>query len=331
MSEGLTANARARESFRDYRSSQQASDEDERAEICRKLGCPAGVVHVLTGLEGRTLRKLQRDFGVSITLAPFNPGQSTTVTVTGEASLVEVACAQLANYIQCPNELEAETRKHFAQEVHVFVDYSNIFISAQQGSAGISFINPQTLKDRVVNERTPLTLKVAGSVGTDAQAEHCRRNWERAGFQQHFVVRQAGQGERELSIDEKIVGEAYQELAKDFPRQQTLIILTGDGAENHGWGSFKSVVQRAMLKGWKVELWCWSNTVSPVYRTFAKTYPGNFNLYQLDIHRREIMIQRGGGRQSPHLASRRGRNNSFRGRVRGRHFGSLGVLTAGSR
>jgi len=282
------------------------SDEDESAEISRNVGVPTNAVDVLIGFEGRTCRKLQRDYGVSITVAPCNPGLSATVTVTGIANLVKVACAQLEKFVQNPAEFEAETRKHFEQEVHVFVDYSNISISAR-GSSGTGFLSPLALKDRVVNERTSLTLKVVGSVGTNSQAEHCRREWGAAGFQHHFVVRQAGQGERELSIDEKIVGEAYQELAKDFSRQQTLIILTGDGAENHGWGSFKSVVQRAMLKGWKVELWCWSSSVSNVYRKFAQVYPGNFNLYQLDIYRHEIMIEDRSSRNSLHPARRRGR------------------------
>ena len=194
----------------------------------------------LIGSGGRTLRKLQRDLGVTIRVTSQGPGQPATFTVTGMRHPVMVASEELQRNSANVDDLLSRMGQHFEQEVHCFVDYSNIYIAAQSsrqpGNRQSAFLNAKALKDRVVDERTARKLVVVGSLGSEEQAERCRQEWTSAGFQHvHFVARPAGMGEADLAIDDKIVSEALLSVARDYPKPQKLVILTGDGNDNHGW------------------------------------------------------------------------------------------------
>ena len=57
----------------------------------------------------------------------------------------------------------------------------------------------------------------------------------------------------------------------------------GDGNNNERRGtSFPEVVEQALLRGWRVELWSWKSSLSAVYTQYSSTYPTHFSLCLLD-------------------------------------------------
>ena len=111
-------------------------------------------------------------------------------------------------------------------------------------------------------------------------------------------------------------------LLREFPRPQTLVLLTGDGNGNGGRQSFAEVVQQALLRSnVNVEVWCWKKACSRRYLDFERSYSstGRFSLIYLDAYLTDLcgvtgkcaaVVPTGGGHSCREGGSHGGRGGS---------------------
>ncbi|OBT54793.1 hypothetical protein VE04_04136 [Pseudogymnoascus sp. 24MN13] len=75
----------------------------------------------------------------------------------------------------------------------------------------------------------------------------------------------------------------------DYP--STMVVATGDAAVAEYSSGFLRNVERALERGWKVELVAWKRSISYAYRdkAFAKKWAGQFTIVELDDFQEELL------------------------------------------
>ncbi|RDW67966.1 hypothetical protein BP6252_09362 [Coleophoma cylindrospora] len=81
------------------------------------------------------------------------------------------------------------------------------------------------------------------------------------------------------------------ESVVDCEEPSVIVLATGDGAEAEFSGGFFRMVERALNKGWKVELVAWRDTLSLLYKKkkFLEKWPGQFMIIKLDDFSEELL------------------------------------------
>lgn len=82
------------------------------------------------------------------------------------------------------------------------------------------------------------------------------------------------------------------ESVVDFEETPTTIVLaTGDAAQAEYSDGFMKMVERALIKGWKVEVVSWSKNISQMYRrpAFTKLWGDKFRIIELDDYAEELL------------------------------------------
>jgi hypothetical protein len=93
----------------------------------------------------------------------------------------------------------------------------------------------------------------------------------------------------EVFVDDGLIAQILMSiLSAHTPR--TLVLLTGDGNDNHGRASFFTTVTTALQHNWKVEVWAWRSSVSKRYKDLELSYAdtGRYQLNYLDSWRDEV-------------------------------------------
>ena len=87
----------------------------------------------------------------------------------------------------------------------------------------------------------------------------------------------------EQGVDE-ILHLKMMESVVDATEPSTMVLATGDAAEAEFSGGFMRMVERALGKGWKVELACWKHNMSAAYRSheFRHQWGARFRVVELD-------------------------------------------------
>ncbi|KAG8529382.1 uncharacterized protein KY384_006018 [Bacidia gigantensis] len=87
----------------------------------------------------------------------------------------------------------------------------------------------------------------------------------------------------EQAVDE-ILHLKMMESVVDAREPATMVLATGDAAEAEYSGGFLKMIERALGKGWKVELVCWKQNMSSAYRKydFRQAWGDNFKVIELD-------------------------------------------------
>ena len=189
------------------------------------------------------------------------------------------------------------------EAVFIFVDNSNIFISAQfrdkeeGGDRDLAVrLSVPSLCDVARLGRQPKTQFVAGSHSRPAPPSW-QASYENEGFK--VYVEQRRPRGNEQGVDDALHAQAMDALGKDFGAgrlSQTLILMTGDGNDNHERVSFPSVVVQAMKVNadrgesgrdplWKVEIVCWERALSGRLRDLRDQYPEFISIRFLDMYR----------------------------------------------
>jgi hypothetical protein len=77
----------------------------------------------------------------------------------------------------------------------------------------------------------------------------------------------------------------------DAHKPSTIVLASGDAAEAEYSGGFLKNVERALIKGWKVELVAWSTGLSHEYlsREFLRRWKGRFEVVSLDDFSEELL------------------------------------------
>ena len=120
--------------------------------------------------------------------------------------------------------------------------------------------------------------------------------WEQAGFRTKVCPRDANN--REDIVDDVLQNQINRTLLHSAPA--TLVLATGDGNANGGWGSFPEAVQLAAERGWKVEVWSWRACCSREFARLAAQYPASVRLMDFDTHADEILYRASDRSAGPH-------------------------------
>lgn len=77
----------------------------------------------------------------------------------------------------------------------------------------------------------------------------------------------------------------------DTDQPSTIVLASGDAAEAEFSGGFLKCVERALLKGWKVEVLAWRSGISNEYYAadFMKRWVGKFAVIELDDFCEEML------------------------------------------
>lgn len=81
------------------------------------------------------------------------------------------------------------------------------------------------------------------------------------------------------------------ESVVDAEQPSTIVLATGDAAEAEYSDGFMAMVERALKKGWKVELLSWSKNISFAYRKkeFQSKWAGKFKIIELDDYTEDLL------------------------------------------
>lgn len=94
----------------------------------------------------------------------------------------------------------------------------------------------------------------------------------------------------EQGVDE-ILHMKLLETLLDFQKPSTIVLATGDGAEAEYSAGFFTNVEKALLRGWKVEIVAWKNGLSHLYRSksFLQRWRKQFDIILLDDFSEELL------------------------------------------
>ena len=94
----------------------------------------------------------------------------------------------------------------------------------------------------------------------------------------------------EQGVDEILQMKLLESLV-DTRKPSTIVLASGDAAEAEYSGGFLKNVERALAKGWKVELVAWSTGLSYEYlsREFLRRWKGRFEIVLLDDFIEELL------------------------------------------
>jgi len=93
----------------------------------------------------------------------------------------------------------------------------------------------------------------------------------------------------EQAVDELLQMKMLESLLDNEPG--TMVLASGDAAEAEYSGGFLKTVERALKKGWNVEVVAWKNGLSSEYRSasFLKKWEGRFTAIELDDFSEEML------------------------------------------
>jgi len=92
----------------------------------------------------------------------------------------------------------------------------------------------------------------------------------------------------EQAVDEILHMKLLESLV-DTEEPSTIVLASGDAAEAEYSGGFLKNVERALLKGWNVEIVSWKKGLGMAYRQLVKKWKGKFMIIELDEFSEELL------------------------------------------
>ncbi len=92
-------------------------------------------------------------------------------------------------------------------------------------------------------------------------------------------------------------------LLLDVDPPETLVLATGDGRLSQFGTGFGAQAERALKRGWKVEVWSWAEQLSGVYGRLQTQYPGKLRIHELDPFYYSITFVQAGTYVPPAVAA----------------------------
>jgi hypothetical protein len=183
---------------------------------------------------------------------------------------------------------------------HIFVDNSNIYGGAQRAAATIEpavhwlSIRVQ-LRNlfRLIEGDDVATRTLAGSVPPGNEAL-----WQTArdlGYDTDLLQRVEQDDGRlgEQAVDEMLHLKMANAILDHEP-PQTLVIASGDGLTSKWATSFPGQAERALKRGWNVEVWSWMGQLTGQYQRLCREYPGRVIVKVLDPYYRSLTFVKPG-------------------------------------
>jgi hypothetical protein len=178
---------------------------------------------------------------------------------------------------------------------HVFIDNSNIFHGAKHAAANSEKhvpscavrINFKNLVALIEGGQVIGTRVLAGSVppGNDALWRYAQELSYDTDLLQRVETedgRFAEQGVDEL-LHLKIAN-----VLLDADDAEVLVLATGDGRLSGYNTSFPLQAQRALKRGWRVEVWSWREGLSNAFSSLADAHPDRLRVHTLNRFYRSL-------------------------------------------
>ncbi len=184
---------------------------------------------------------------------------------------------------------------------HVFIDNSNIIWGAQRASATIEpgavwlavRIYWRNLFALVEHPGRVVTRVLAGSIppGNEQLWVYAQRE----GYDTKLLKKVKSDDGRlgEQAVDEMLILQISHVLL-DFDPPQTLVLVTGDGKETEFGNSFSREVERALKRGWEVEVWSWKDQLSARFARARSPTGRQPKICHLDPHWSQITFTQAG-------------------------------------
>jgi hypothetical protein len=171
---------------------------------------------------------------------------------------------------------------------HIFVDNSNVIAGAQEAArvrenapwpaVRIYWRNFFRLIER---DYLPASRMFAGSLppGNEALWQYAREN----GYDTSLLKRVSREDGRtgEQAVDEVLHAKIAGALL-DFDAPQVLVMVTGDGHDGEFGTSFLQQAERAIRRGWYVDLLSWEAQLSGNFVRLADNNPERMRITRLD-------------------------------------------------
>jgi hypothetical protein len=176
----------------------------------------------------------------------------------------------------------------------VFVDNSNIYGGAQRAAEslepGAIWLSVRVyLRNFVdlIEEGSAVTRVLAGSVPPGNETL-----WQTArdlGYDTDLLRRVEQDDGRmtEQAVDEMLHLKIANALLDHEP-PQTLVIASGDGRISQYSTSFPGQAERALKRGWNIEVWSWGDQLTMKYDPLCRAYPGRVIVRKLDPYYKSI-------------------------------------------
>lgn len=181
--------------------------------------------------------------------------------------------------------------------VNIVWDNSNIWLSGKDTCAILEpaviehafRIHFENLYNLVLNGRSPGHRYFGGSVPPEAEA--LWRFVVNLGCETNLLRRVAAGGEQ--AVDE-ILHLKIADLLLDVDPPETLALLSGNGHTSEFQSSFPAHVQRALDRGWEVEIYSWECSMAhKVYDSIIRKNPKATYVQLDDYYRNVTFIQPG--------------------------------------
>ena len=185
--------------------------------------------------------------------------------------------------------------------LHVFIDNSNIFHGAKNAAAAaekhipgcavrVHFRNLATLIEG--GERVGARV-LAGSVppGNDALWKHAQE----LGYDTDLLKRVETEDGRsvEQGVDE-LLHLKIANVILDAEVPEVLVLATGDGRVSAYNTSFPLQAERALKRGWRVEVWSWREQLSNAFAALTERYPDRFRTHTLNRYYKSLTFAQAG-------------------------------------
>lgn len=180
----------------------------------------------------------------------------------------------------------------------MFVDNSNVIGGAQRAGRDIEGAPWQSVRVYWRNffrfieaDYLPLTRVFAGSLppGNEELWQYARDY----GYDTSLLHRVAQDDGRlaEQAVDE-VLHLKIAEVLLDYEAPQTLVLVTGDGKISNFGTSFLAQAERAIKRGWRVDVIAWKASMSRNYDTLANRHKDCVEIVHLDDIYRSITFLR---------------------------------------
>lgn len=173
-------------------------------------------------------------------------------------------------------------------QAHMFIDNSNLIGGAQQAALEREGAPWPAVRmywrnffELIESDYLPVTRCLAGSLppGNDELWEYSRKH----GYDTSLLKRVENDDGRaaEQAVDEvmhaKIAG-----VLLDYDPPQTLVLVTGDGNTSDFGTSFFQQVQRAIKRGWNVDVISWGGQLSKKFQLLAARHHDQITIIELE-------------------------------------------------
>ncbi|MFA5911715.1 MAG: NYN domain-containing protein [Vicinamibacterales bacterium] len=192
---------------------------------------------------------------------------------------------------------------------HVFIDNSNIFGGAQSMSARVERHVPWPAL-RVHFRNLALLVEGSQQVGSRVLAGSVPPGnddlWSYARDMKYEtnLLRKIEKGDGRLGeqgVDE-LLHLKVANLLLDSAEAQALVLVTGDGRVSQFGTGFALQAERALKRGWQVEIWSWKSALSPAFGKLSTAYGAKIRIHDFDKFFKSVTFVKGGYYGPPAVA-----------------------------